>query len=97
MPVRNYTYYDFTLSLCPECLKRIDAKIVFENDNVYMLKRCPEHGNSKVLIADDIPYSRKIFETTTNPLKLLINSIQKQIMAARMIVAYALIMSNIHV
>ncbi|MFY7670346.1 radical SAM protein [Tenacibaculum sp. MEBiC06402] len=60
MPVRKYTYYDFTLSLCPECLKRVDAKIVFENDNVYMLKRCPEHGNSKVLIADDIEYYKNI-------------------------------------
>lgn len=60
MPVRKYTYYDFTLSLCPECLKRVDAKIVFEKDNVYMLKRCKEHGNSKVLIADDIPYYKNI-------------------------------------
>ncbi len=60
MPVRKYTYYDFTLSLCPECLKRIDAKIVFEEGNVYMLKRCPEHGNSKVLIADDIEYYKNI-------------------------------------
>ncbi len=60
MPVRKYTYYDFTLSLCPECLKRVDAKIVFENDNVYMLKRCSEHGNSKVLIADDIEYYKNI-------------------------------------
>ncbi|MFL1895895.1 radical SAM protein [Aquimarina sp. 2-A2] len=56
MPTRSYTYYDFTLSLCPTCLKRIDAKIVFEDDKVYMLKRCPEHGRSKVLIADDIAY-----------------------------------------
>jgi uncharacterized radical SAM superfamily Fe-S cluster-containing enzyme len=60
MPVRKYTYYDFTLSLCPECLKRIDAKIVFEDEKVYMLKRCPEHGNSKVLIADDIPYYKNL-------------------------------------
>lgn len=60
MPVRSYTYYDYTLSLCPECLKRIDAKIVFENDNVYMLKHCLEHGKSKVLIADDIPYYKNI-------------------------------------
>jgi hypothetical protein len=60
MPVRNYTYYDFTLSLCPECLRRIDAKIVFEDGNVYMLKRCKEHGNSKVLIADDIEYYKNI-------------------------------------
>lgn len=60
MPVRKYTYYDFTLSLCPECLKRIDAKIVFEENNVFMLKRCPEHGNSKVLIADDADYYKNI-------------------------------------
>ncbi len=60
MPVRKYTYYDFTLSLCPECLRRVDAKIVFEDGNVYMLKRCKEHGNSKVLIADDIEYYKNI-------------------------------------
>jgi uncharacterized radical SAM superfamily Fe-S cluster-containing enzyme len=60
MPTRKYTYYDFTLSLCPECLKRIDAKIVFEDGNVYMLKRCKEHGASKVLIADDIAYYKNI-------------------------------------
>ena len=46
MALRKHTYYDFTLSLCPECLKRVDAKIVFENENVYMLKQCHEHGSS---------------------------------------------------
>ncbi len=60
MPVRKYTYYDYTISLCPECLKRIDAKIVFEDNNVFMLKRCPEHGNTKVLIADDKEYYKNI-------------------------------------
>lgn len=60
MPTRPYTYYDYTLSLCPQCLKRIDAKIVFEGNNVYMLKRCPEHGRSKVLIADDKEYYKSI-------------------------------------
>ena len=74
MPVRKYTYYDFTLSLCPECLQRVDAKIVFENGNVYMLKRCNEHGNSKVLIADDIEYyngyEKNIIEEFANNPKL---------------------------
>lgn len=60
MPERKYTYYDFTLSLCPECLKRVDAKIVFENERVYMLKRCQEHGFSKVLIADDVEYYKNL-------------------------------------
>ena len=60
MPQRNYTYYDFTISLCPQCLKRVDAKIVFENDKVYMHKRCPQHGFSKTVIATDIEYYKNI-------------------------------------
>jgi 7,8-dihydro-6-hydroxymethylpterin dimethyltransferase len=60
MPQRPYTYYDFTISLCPTCLKRVDAKIVFDEGNVYMLKNCPEHGFSKVLIATDVDYYKNI-------------------------------------
>jgi len=60
MPERPYTYYDFTISLCTECLRRVDAKIVFENDNVFMLKNCPQHGFQKVLIATDIAYYKNI-------------------------------------
>lgn len=72
MPERDYTYYDFTVSLCHECLRRVDAKIVFQNDNVYMLKRCPEHGRQKVLIATDIDYyksCRNFIKTSETPLK----------------------------
>ncbi|TCZ74812.1 radical SAM protein [Flaviaesturariibacter aridisoli] len=60
MPERPYTYYDFTLSLCPDCLKRVDAKIVFEDGNVYMLKNCADHGFQKVLIATDVEYYKNI-------------------------------------
>src|SRR5436305_14764937 len=60
MPERPYTYYDFTLSLCPQCLRRVDAKIVFENNNVYMLKNCADHGFTKVLIATDVEYYKNI-------------------------------------
>jgi len=60
MPLRPYTYYDFTISLCPECLKRIDAKIVFEENDVFMLKKCNEHGSFKVLIANDVEYYKNI-------------------------------------
>ena len=55
---RPYIYYDFTLSLCSSCLRRVDAKVIFEDDKVFMLKRCPEHGREKVLIATDIEYYR---------------------------------------
>jgi len=60
MPERPYTYYDFTLSLCSHCLKRVDAKIVFQDNNVYMFKSCPEHGFQKTLIATDIEYYKNI-------------------------------------
>jgi 7,8-dihydro-6-hydroxymethylpterin dimethyltransferase len=60
MPERPYTYYDFTLSICSTCLRRVDAKIVFENGNVYMLKTCNQHGFEKVLIATDIEYYKNI-------------------------------------
>jgi 7,8-dihydro-6-hydroxymethylpterin dimethyltransferase len=60
MPERPYIYYDFTLSICSTCLRRVDAKIVFENGNVYMLKNCVHHGFEKVLIATDIEYYKNI-------------------------------------
>jgi uncharacterized radical SAM superfamily Fe-S cluster-containing enzyme len=41
-------------------LKRIDAKIVFEDGKVYMLKTCPDHGFHKVVIATDIEYYKNI-------------------------------------
>jgi len=62
MADRDYTYYDFTLSLCPHCLRRVDAKIVFRGDEVVMLKRCPEHGRQEVVIADDVDYYRRCRE-----------------------------------
>lgn len=62
---RPYIYYDFTLSLCSKCLRRVDAKVVFEDGKVWMLKRCPEHGNEKVLLATDIEY----YKNTRNYVK----------------------------
>jgi 7,8-dihydro-6-hydroxymethylpterin dimethyltransferase len=93
MPIRKYTYYDFTISLCPECLKRIDAKIVFEDGNVFMLKKCPKHGNFKVLIADDIEYYKNI-RNYNKP--SLTSSTQRLIMAVHTTVDCALTMNNIH-
>jgi 7,8-dihydro-6-hydroxymethylpterin dimethyltransferase len=40
-----------TESLCPHCLRRIPAQRIIENENVYLIKNCPEHGEiPKVLI-----------------------------------------------
>ena len=56
----SYIYYDYTVSLCNHCLKKVDAKIVFEDDRVFMLKNCREHGFQKVLIATDVAYYKQI-------------------------------------
>ncbi len=59
MASRDYIYYELTNSICATCLKKLEAKIIFQNDNVYMLKNCQEHGRQKVLISTDIEYYRK--------------------------------------
>ena len=57
---RDYIYYDHTISLCNECHRRIDAKIIFQDEKVYLTKTCREHGFQQVLIADDIAYYKQI-------------------------------------
>jgi uncharacterized radical SAM superfamily Fe-S cluster-containing enzyme len=58
--MRDYIYYDHTQSLCNECHRTINAKVIFENDKVYLSKFCKSHGHQKVLIADDIAYYKQI-------------------------------------
>jgi uncharacterized radical SAM superfamily Fe-S cluster-containing enzyme len=66
-PTRPYLFYDTAISLCAKCFRRVDAKIVFENDRVYMLKRCAQHGFERVLIADDVDYYRRCREVFVKP------------------------------
>jgi hypothetical protein len=65
--VRPYLFYDTAISICSTCLRRIEAKIVFEDGAVFMLKRCPHHGAERVMIADDIDYYRRCREVFIKP------------------------------
>ena len=65
--VRPYLFYDTTVSLCTECLRRIEAKHVIEGNLVWMYKWCPAHGSSKVLIASDAAYWRQGREVYLKP------------------------------
>ena len=60
--VRPYLFYDSAVSVCAECLRRVEAKILIKDDRVYLEKWCPEHGRARVLIADDAAYYRKARE-----------------------------------
>ena len=53
---RPYIYHNFTNSLCPRCLKVIQAKVILQNNKVYMLKTCPEHGAMRALLSSDAAY-----------------------------------------
>jgi len=64
---RDYIFYDTAVSICTTCFRRIDAKIVFEDDKVFMLKRCPDHGFERVLMADDVDYYRRCREVFIKP------------------------------
>lgn len=59
---RPYLFYDTAISICATCYRRVDAKIVFEDGKVLMLKQCPLHGLERVLVADDVDYYRRCRE-----------------------------------
>jgi uncharacterized radical SAM superfamily Fe-S cluster-containing enzyme len=64
---RPYLFYDVAISICSTCYRKVEAKTVFQNGNVYLLKRCPQHGAEKVLIADDVDYYRRSREVFIKP------------------------------
>ncbi|MBD2047749.1 radical SAM protein [Coleofasciculus sp. FACHB-64] len=72
MPTRNYLFYALTNSVCSKCLVKVEAKIIFRDDCVYLVKHCPTHGHQEVLIADDIDYyklSQEFIKPGDMPLK----------------------------
>ncbi|HET8942610.1 MAG TPA: radical SAM protein [Rudaea sp.] len=68
--LRPYLFYDTAVSICAECLARVEAKILIKDDRVYLEKWCPEHGRARVLIADDAAYYRKCRELYIKPPEL---------------------------
>ena len=62
MPNRPYIFYELTNSICSKCLRKTEAKVIFENDQVFLVKHCRHHGREKVLISTDIEYYKKCRE-----------------------------------
>jgi tetraether lipid synthase len=49
----DYVFYELTRSICPECRRVIDAKILLRDNKVYMAKRCPDCGPFEALVYGD--------------------------------------------
>src|SRR3982751_5792659 len=54
----NYLFHGQTSSLCETCLEVVPAKVIIEDEKVFYLKRCRQHGVQKTLISDDLDYWR---------------------------------------
>lgn len=52
-----------TKSLCPKCFKELDTKVSEENDEVYLSKKCPQHGKFRILIEKDASFYKKAMNT----------------------------------
>lgn len=59
---RDYIYHSFTKSLCSICEKPVDAKIIYNNDGVFILKDCPKCGEHKELLEQDYNYHLNKFK-----------------------------------
>ena len=45
--IRPYLFYDVAVSICSQCYRKVEGKIVFEDGKVFLLKHCPRHGNER--------------------------------------------------
>jgi uncharacterized radical SAM superfamily Fe-S cluster-containing enzyme len=72
MSDRPYLFFELTNSLCHVCLRKVEAKVLFQDDKVYLQKWCPEHKLQRVLISTDVEYyklSRQTLKPGQMPLK----------------------------
>ncbi|MHA1147165.1 MAG: radical SAM protein [Promethearchaeota archaeon] len=59
--ILNEKYYAKTKSICPECMDKIDAEIVEENDEIFMKKHCDKCNRD---FTDKISSSAKYYKWT---------------------------------
>ena len=72
MSDRPYLFYELINSLCSKCLRKVEAKVIIQDDRVYLHKWCPEHRAERVLISTDAEYyklSRQTLKAGQMPLK----------------------------
>lgn len=58
MADRPHLFLDLTTSVCSSCLRKVEAKIVQQDNRIYLHKWCPQHKLEKVLISTDPAFYR---------------------------------------
>lgn len=58
---RPYTFFKMTQSTCPTCLELVQTRVVIEDGKAWFDKRCPTHGPSRALVAEDADYYMKSY------------------------------------
>ena len=53
---RDYQFIENTTSLCPQCLKRIDGKIILKDGMIFVKKTCQEHGDYEEIMEENADY-----------------------------------------
>lgn len=48
------------LTICPKCLNKIKGGYIKQNNKLYLVKKCNEHGIFKILISNDIRYYKNL-------------------------------------
>ncbi len=76
MPDRDYLFVELTNSICSQCLRKVEAKVIVEpgerGGRVYLVKWCPVHKREKVLISSEGNWyakTRKFIKPSQMPLK----------------------------
>jgi uncharacterized radical SAM superfamily Fe-S cluster-containing enzyme len=69
---RDYTFYEFTNSLCPVCLETVPAKVIIKDKKVYILKYCKTHGEQFELLEEDVEYhlKKKLYDKPGTSMKV---------------------------
>jgi 7,8-dihydro-6-hydroxymethylpterin dimethyltransferase len=72
MPDRPYRFLELTNSICSTCWRKVEAKVLIQDGNVYLQKWCPQHKLQRVLISTDADYyqlSRQTLKPGQMPLR----------------------------